>query len=54
MKMSMRLSDLVLIWISCYYGSTENPLVFLLVPVVISSWFFNPRWNSRDGWRFKP
>lgn len=35
-----------------YAAFTVNPWWLLVVPLVVGSWFFNPRWNKAEGWRF--
>lgn len=36
------------IWAAC----TQSPWWLVFVPLVMASWFFNPRWDRENGWRF--
>ena len=52
--MSVRLSDFLLLLIACTWADLHSqPLAYLLVPITIAGWFFNPRWSKSTGWRFK-
>lgn len=52
--MKIRLSDFLLLLIACTWADLHSqPLVYLLVPITIAGWFFNPRWSKSTGWRFK-
>jgi hypothetical protein len=35
-----------------YSGFVGNPWWFMVVPLIVGNWFFNPRWNRDEGWRF--
>ncbi len=51
MKIQVSLADPLFIvgafWLGCVY----NGWWVMLVPVVIASWFLNPRWSREAGWR---
>lgn len=34
-----------------YLSSTESLWWLMVIPWIVGSWFFNPRWNRDEGWR---
>ena len=52
MKFKATLVDPLYIAGAIYLGTTEHRAWFLIVPIVVASWLFNPRWSRETGWRF--
>lgn len=54
MRFSIKVSDPFFLLAAAYLAITESGWWWFAVPVIIISWFFQPRWNKQDGWSFKP
>lgn len=52
MKVVVAASDFPLIIAAGVAGLAVSPWWIAFIPMVVASWFINPRWNKRDGWRF--
>ena len=51
-KMEGTMADPLFIGWGIYAGVVYNPWWWVVVPLVVGSWFINPRWNKAKGWRW--
>lgn len=45
-------ADPIYIGLAVWAACTQNALWAVFVPLIIASWFFSPRWDRENGWRF--
>lgn len=53
MKIVINGFDPFLILILAYLSTVISTWIYVLIPLVIIGWFINPRWSSKNGWKFK-
>lgn len=52
MKIKATGADPLFILAAIYLASTTSLWWVIVVPIVITSWFFEPRWDSENGWKW--
>jgi len=45
-------ADPLFIVVAVWAGCTQDPLWFLVLPLIVASWVLEPRWDKENGWRF--